>query len=206
MANCKGKNCKSAEYRDGLSADVKQRHEAKLSIVGGLDPYEGKLAWSDNVNILPAITYPDIVNYLLFTPSAYSADDLKAYKSLDANNQFVSGWVREKSGIVHGQYVVVTAKVLHSQRMREKPLRPWVIVEKDGKIVAAHCNCMAGLGEACTHVAALLFSIEATVKKRDSKTVTQEKAYWLLPSDSKTISYKEVNEINFVSARTAKKS
>ena len=36
---------------------------------------------------------------------------------------------------------------------------------------------MAGLGEACTHVAALLFAIEATVKVRDSKMVTEEKAY-----------------------------
>ena len=28
----------------------------------------------------------------------------------------------------------------------------------------AHCGCMAGLGEACSHVAALLFIIEAGVK------------------------------------------
>ena len=89
--------------------------------------------------------------------------------------------------------------------MRDKPLKPWVIAEKGGNVVAAHCNCMAGLGEACTHVAALLFSIEASVKIRDAKTVTEEKAYWLLPSACKTIAYKEVNEINFVSAKTAKK-
>ena len=28
----------------------------------------------------------------------------------------------------------------------------------------AHCDCMAGLGEACSHVAALLFKIEVGVK------------------------------------------
>ncbi|KAL3861842.1 hypothetical protein ACJMK2_007856 [Sinanodonta woodiana] len=39
---------------------------------------------------------------------------------------------------------------------------------------------MAGLGEVCTHVASLMFAIEATVKLRDLKTVTQAPAYWLL--------------------------
>ncbi|WAR13998.1 hypothetical protein MAR_004103, partial [Mya arenaria] len=55
--------------------------------------------------------------------------------------------------------------VLHSQRLREKPLQPWVIAKPDGVFVAAHCNCMAGLGEACTHVAALLFYVMAVVEE-----------------------------------------
>ena len=57
-------------------------------------------------------------------------------------------------------------KAMHSQRLRAKPLKPWIICERDGRIVAAHCDCIAGLGEACTHVAALLFAVEATVKIR----------------------------------------
>jgi uncharacterized Zn finger protein len=58
--------------------------------------------------------------------------------------------------------------------MSEKPLQPWIIAEKDGRILAAHCTCMAGLGEACTHVAALLFAVDASVKLRDSKTVRRK--------------------------------
>jgi hypothetical protein len=64
---------------------------------------------------------------------------------------------------------------------------------------------MAGLGEACTHIAALLFAIEASVKLRDSKTVTEEKAYWLLPTSVKGVKYKECSEIDFTSAKTLKK-
>ena len=41
----------------------------------------------------------------------------------------------------------------HSQRMNNKPLTPWVIVSKDGQIVSGHCNCMAGMGETCSHIA-----------------------------------------------------
>ena len=64
---------------------------------------------------------------------------------------------------------------------------------------------MAGLGEACSHISALLFAVEATVKIRDSKTVTEEPAYWLLPSGIKSVPYSEVRNINFTSARTMKK-
>ena len=71
--------------------------------------------------------------------------------------------------------------------------------------MAAHCDCMAGLGEACTHVAALLFAVEATVKIRDAKTVTEEKAYWLLPGGVKGVAYSEVSNIEFTSAKTKKK-
>ena len=44
---------------------------------------------------------------------------------------------------------------------------------------------MAGLGESCSHVGALLFYVEAVVKIRDNKTVTQDKAYWMLPAACK---------------------
>lgn len=64
---------------------------------------------------------------------------------------------------------------------------------------------MAGLGEACTHIAALLFAIDATVRIRDSKTVTDEKAYWLLPATMKSVEYKKVQDIDFTSAVTAKR-
>ena len=42
------------------------------------------------------VTYPDIVNYLyLCNPSPFTLDDMRAYKSLEAYNQFVCGWVKE---------------------------------------------------------------------------------------------------------------
>ena len=63
---------------------------------------------------------------------------------------------------------------------------------------------MAGLGETCTHVAALLFAIEGIVKVRESKTVTQSKAYWLPPTVS-SVEFKEIKDIDFSSAKTKKK-
>ena len=57
-------------------------------------------------------------------------------------------------------------------------------------------------GEVCSHVGALLFAIEATVKIRNSATVTEEKAYWLLPANMAKIDYRPIREIDFTGAKT----
>ena len=70
-----------------------------------------------------------------------------------------------------------------------KTIRPSHIADKTGKLVCSHCTCMAGLGEACTHVSALLFYIDTKVCIRDSRTVTEAAAYWKLPSTTRDVTY-----------------
>ena len=107
--------------------------------------------------------------------------------------------------VIHSYTFVFIIQVMHSQRLSETPLRPWVIARKDGTVQAAHCDCMAGLGEACTHVAALLFAVEANVRNYEIKTVTQEKAYWMLPTSLKKVKYSPIADIDFMSAKTKAK-
>ena len=96
-------------------------------------------------------------------------------------------------------------QVLHSMRIREKSLIPRIVATKDGVIKAAQCSCQAGLGESCSHVAALMFSLDIKVRLRDSKTVTEKPAYWMLPQAVKKINYNELREIDFSTAKTIKK-
>ena len=85
-------------YIDSLASDVKKRCKEKIALVDDIDPYAtNKKTWSTAVADYPIITYPDIVNYLQFTKSAYTNDELKNFKSLEAYNQFLSGWVKEIS-------------------------------------------------------------------------------------------------------------
>ena len=65
---------------------------------------------------------------------------------------------------------------------------------------------MAGLGESCSHVASLLWAIEAGFKRRDSLAVTEKKAYWLLPSAVKSVPYSKVKDIQFSKTSTSKPS
>lgn len=75
------------------------------------------------------------------------------------------------------------------------PLTPWVLCEKSGKVLSADGDCMAGLGESCSHVASLLWAIEAGYKRRDSVTVTEKTAYWVLPLAVKSVPCAWVKDI-----------
>ena len=69
-------------------------------------------------------------------------------------------------------------------------------------VLACHGNCMAGLGESCSHVGAILFAVDVVKRMRENKTVTQENAYWLLPSRGKKSMYGPVSDMNFTSPST----
>ena len=45
--------------------------------------------------LLPDISWADICNYLVNTPSAYTHENLKAYKSLEAFNFFACNHVQD---------------------------------------------------------------------------------------------------------------
>lgn len=56
--------------------------------------------------------------------------------------------------------------------------------------MASNCDCMAGLRESCSHVASLLWAIEeAGVRIKDSMTVTDKTAYWVMPASVKDVPY-----------------
>lgn len=76
-------------------------------------------------------------------------------------------------------------------------LVPWIIMNKDYEILYAHCTCMAGLGEACTHIAATLFYIEFTYSSKINRSVTDTAPYWIPVQQSQTISPKALKSINF---------
>ena len=60
---------------------------------------------------------------------------------------------------------------------------------------------MAGLGETCTHVSALLFYAEAVVKVRFIKTPTEAPAYWKIPSSLLGDDLSTAEDIDFVSPK-----
>uniref|UniRef100_A0AAV2JB71 SWIM-type domain-containing protein n=1 Tax=Knipowitschia caucasica TaxID=637954 RepID=A0AAV2JB71_KNICA len=86
--------------------------------------------------------------------------------SLEAYIYFQSGWVENIlcHFIPQTRHTLLLANVKPSQRVNDQPHKPWVALTAEGKVTAGHCTCMAGLGESCSHVAALLFKVEAFVR------------------------------------------
>ena len=79
-----------------------------------------------------------------------------------------------------------------------------MLATADGKVIAAHCNCIAGLGECCSHVSSLLWVIGAAIDRRNALTVTQKSAYWVLPPSVKLVSYLPTKDIDFIGKKCKK--
>ena len=84
-----------SEYLKSLDNKTAQRYKEKIGIINNLDPYTLKRKeLNENIELYPAVTYPDMVNYFLFAPSPLTSDELKCYKSLQSYNNFLQGWVQ----------------------------------------------------------------------------------------------------------------
>ena len=192
-----------SEYCRKLDDRVKRRYLEKIAEVG-VDP----VTIPDeqfNSECLPPIEATDLLSYLVLETSFYTKQQFKTYKSLEAYNFMVSGLITSIQGcIVSGKHVVA-GKVRHSQRMNDPLISVWVIAEKDGTVKSAHClGCKAGLAESCSHVASVLFYIEAWTRIRGKLSCTEVKCTWLLPSFVKEVPYAKMRYINLTSARKLK--
>ena len=61
-----------ASLSDSLDRLHFARYQEKLSLIDGIDPYN-----VSKESAFPAVTYPDIVNYLVFGPSPFTMEDLR---------------------------------------------------------------------------------------------------------------------------------
>ena len=76
------------------------------------------------------------------------------------------------------------------------------IVEENGSALFEHCvqcvGCMAGQGECYTHIASVLFYIEAWNRVNEMLSCTQVKCSWLMPTAVKDA---PVSDIDFRSEK-----
>ena len=131
-----------------LPQAAKLRYQKKLHLVAlPTCPYElPPGSWIDDVTLWPRVEFPDIVLYLIDTPGEFTREKLKAYKSLEAYNYYVSGWVGTcLIHLISEEFCLLKAEVRPSQRTSSAAHVPWVAIRRgDGCISAAHCTCMAG--------------------------------------------------------------
>ena len=100
--------------------------------------------------------------FLVLDTNCYRKDQFKGFRSLQAHNQLVSGFVSSVKGQKIGNKYIVSEKFRHSQRMNDPYFTLWIKTEQNGTVLFAHCEgCMAGQEECCSYIASVLFYIEA---------------------------------------------
>jgi hypothetical protein len=148
------------------------------------DPYSLSTDWFIDPKSLPPTKYTAIYDYLIKTPGPFTGEAFEAYKSLEAYNYLMSGLISDvKQHNIGGNYsvVFVKASVGPGQRQNCPPYNPWICLDKQfGYVVSSHCTCMAGLGEACSHIAAVLFALDNTTRSglNDTPACTSVKCIW----------------------------
>jgi len=126
-----------SSYVKNLESYVRECYLKKFSVVG-VDP-AAIPSEQFSSECLPPVEVSDLLSYLVLETSYYTNKQFKAFKSLEAYNQMVSGFVVSVQGKEITGKIVVVAKVRHSQRMNDPLVNIWIIVEKDGTIISAHC-------------------------------------------------------------------
>lgn len=118
-----------SSYYYALDENARKRYKENLQKLGeATNPY---LKWQTGTTIewqlWPEVEYPNIYNFLIATPSLFTSDSLKAYKSLDAYNYYISGWIDN----IHVTNVpccpgthLISARVKHSQKLSTTPVKP----------------------------------------------------------------------------------
>ncbi|XP_071796257.1 uncharacterized protein [Asterias amurensis] len=90
----------------------------------------------------------------------------------------------------------MTAFVGHSQKQSEASLKVWVAAKDDGNILTAHCTCMAGMVETCSHITAVLFAVEAAIRSRVRASCTDLPCRWLIRVPASDVDFSRP-DINF---------
>ncbi|XP_055622158.1 uncharacterized protein LOC129765758 [Toxorhynchites rutilus septentrionalis] len=179
--------------------DVKARYAEKIKkFCFGYDPYQWMQHEYSKSALPKNVTYYDLVEYLVNRESPYTRKCFKAFKSLDAYKNFKAGWVQFLgSRYVDSGFCIVFAQVKHSQKFNLKPTSTWVSVDPTGTVQTAHCNCMAGLGEVCSHVGSVLFALECWSRKEvneNEPSCTDILNRWLVPP-KKAVNCGEIKDI-----------
>ena len=98
--------------------------------------------------------------------------------------------------------MILMAKVRHSQSVSASLLQPWVAAERGGIIVCSHCT---GLGEACSHIAGLLFAAETYNCLNEDVLCTSQACTCLPLTNMQNVKYAPISDINFTAPPTKRK-
>ncbi|KAL5022014.1 hypothetical protein ScPMuIL_001169 [Solemya velum] len=146
----------------------------------------------------PSFTEKDVYNYFVLK--------MKTKRMLRSKVYYEDGHV---FGVQYNEvtadcsHCVIRAKVMPSLPKANEKQNPnhdtWLIMSKEtGNVHSANCDCTAGKGESCNHIAAVMYAlVDISDKKSEGKLAsTSQKQKWNVPRKRK-ISPKKVQNVKF---------
>ncbi|XP_065675627.1 uncharacterized protein LOC136091843 [Hydra vulgaris] len=159
--------------------EIKSRSFQKLKLKSGVQlPHPNEIGnWVINkeivIKLLPTTTYSDIETYAFDT---HSSKALKEGHSLYSSDHVTSVSFNNLSDAVKFCYLKGT--IVPQTRINDEEYESWVCLNKNGSILSAECKCIAGYGESCKHIFALLLFVEEHVRLGENVTCTSVKQKW----------------------------
>ncbi|KAK3106464.1 hypothetical protein FSP39_020531 [Pinctada imbricata] len=158
------------------------------------DPLKISGGWKEEkcgIHLWPPVCITDIVTFLIDHGNSENIKKfLNEYKVWKAYEYLQSNFVKEifyHPISAASEICNLRAKCTPSQRLRDANHTMWIMVRKvSGDIVSAFCSCIAGLGQTCNHVAAMLFRIDAA-NKMGLSSCTSIPCQWIIPMETKTL-------------------
>jgi hypothetical protein len=177
--------------------------EDEDSTVSGVPAIQDISVWTRDISSLTDCNIIQIYKFLISRKSKdniFRDDCLKAFKSLKAYKYFSDGLVQNVWAHTSDKFIAIKAFCFSSLKSKAV-YSVSVIFKRNGDIMTGECQCVAGKGETCSHVAALLFYME-DLKQRNMPTipsdvtVTDRLQQWNVPP-KRTIQPLPVSEISF---------
>ncbi|XP_065088846.1 uncharacterized protein LOC135710255 [Ochlerotatus camptorhynchus] len=167
-------------YANKLPKTEKSRYVEKIKVINFIDPFETTLNERD---FPTTVTVGHVVSYLL-NHTVPGKMYVRNTRSIEAFKKFEAGFIHSVYGGVVNDLHIVRGKIYHSMRMNEPLLISWIIIQPNGSILSAHCTCVAGVSETCSHVSALLFALANLhfMTSTCKLTVTELPSYWARPA------------------------
>ena len=114
---------------------------------------------------IPFFDLASVTDYLINSADkAFDGESLRCYKQLRAYQLFDERHVHNVEANLWEKgehFFFVRAQCWPSQDTSKASYKCTVCIDrKEGRCYGGHCRCVSGLGEACSHIAGLLFAIE----------------------------------------------
>ena len=159
--------------------------------------------WTKDLRKSPAaFSFSKLEDYLVHSPDkAFNGESMRSYKALRSyqlfeekhvhNVKFCPSWPDSESP-EESPLSFFQCLCYPSQDKQKQPYRIVCMDKRTGQPYGAHCRCVSGLGEACSHVGGLLFAIPDFIARGyqtlpDSQGTTEVLCKWSKPNEGRKV-------------------